>query len=315
MTAFEWAIDDTTLERAWHTTTEFGDLFSFQATVHDVADSSFFDWHRFFIRSIDNEFSRSIIDSRYFNARTIAPKTRITFPVFSPDQFILRRPRSFNIIWEGEDLDSSQPERTPVAYDYKLVKFEITDDVDELIDDLINNENVFLDTLQYGDKTAWIRIPADIVSLRLSELPLGDLYIFGIRAIDEAGAIEPALDIGQNFFPFEVTDEECQPIVTMRENRLGGHIFPSMGERWEVEVPSNTELRFTWTGDAAFCGSRPGNVNYGLDLEDPGDENDNAPNGIGGWIGWGLWEEVQTPFSFPDRDDGKIHNFYMKMMD
>ncbi|MBU1949033.1 MAG: hypothetical protein KJ927_10005, partial [Candidatus Eisenbacteria bacterium] len=125
----------------------------------------------------------------------------------------------------------------------------------------------------------------------------------------------PSLDIGQNFFPFEVTAEECQPIVTMRENRLGRHVFPSEGETWNVEVPSNTDLRFTWTGDAAFCGSLPGNVNYGLDLEDPGDENDNAPNGIGGWIGWGLWEEVQTPFSFPDRDDGKTHNFYLKMMD
>ncbi|MBU1699634.1 MAG: hypothetical protein KJ970_16070 [Candidatus Eisenbacteria bacterium] len=312
VTGFEWAVDDTTLERAWRGTFEFGEGFNFRATTFDPADSSFYDWHRFFIRSIDNEFERSKIDSRYFNARTIAPNTKITFPIIADGSLLLRRPRTFNVTWKGEDLDSSTPVKLPVYYEYKLVNVNLMDDPGEA---LIQNDNIFLDTLLVGDKTKWIRISAEISSLRLTELPLGELYVFGIRAIDEAGAIEPFLEQARNYFRFEVTNEECQPIVTIRENRLGAFTFPSDGTVWKVEVPSKTPIRFRWEGDAAFCGSGPGNVNYSLDIEDPGDEYTNAPNGIGGWIGWGLWDEIQTPLMFPDTDNGITHNFYVKMLD
>lgn len=310
VTNFEWAVDDTTLERAWQTTSDFGGIFRFRATQEPPSGERFFDWHRFFIRAVDNEFARSKIDSRFFNARTIAPETRITFPENPGD--LIRRPRTFNVIWEGEDLDSTKPEKTPDFYEYKLVGIEYGDDP---IDALMEGENVFLDTLQIGDRTAWIRIPSTITTLRLTELTVPNLFVFGIRAVDEAGAIEPSLDQGSNYFVFEVTDEECQPVVTISENRLGFFTFPTDGEIWTVEVPSKSPFRFEWEGDAAFCGSRPGNVNYGLDLVDPGDENLRSPDGIGGWIGWGNWERVQRPFSFPDRDDGKIHNFYVKMRD
>jgi hypothetical protein len=312
VTTFEWAIDDTTLERAWQTTSEFGGIFRFRASTDPgtPVDPRFFDWHRFFIRAVDNEFARSKIDSRFFNAKTIAPETRITFPPAVGD--LIRRPRTFNVTWEGEDLDSTKPEKTPDFYEYKLVGIEFGDDP---VDALLEEENVFLDTLAVGDRTAWIRIPSEITTLRLTELTVPNLFVFGIRAVDEAGAIEPSLDQGDNYFVFEVTDEECRPIVTIAENRLGFHRFPDNGPVWTVEVPSNSPLRFRWEGDAEFCGSRPGNVNYGLDLEDPGNENLRSPDGIGGWIGWGNWEQVQRPFSFPDRDDGKTHNFYVKMRD
>jgi hypothetical protein len=318
VTAFEWAIDDTTLESAWHTTQEFSGLFKFSATTPDPNDPRFYDWHTFFIRAIDNEFARSELDSRFFNARTIAPETKITFPEIRTSTH-LRLPSTFNLTWEGEDLDSSKPEKTPEYYEYKLVRLLVpAGNNDIYVDSLLNGVNVFLDTLTVGDKTRWIRVPGTVTELRLTELPSTGLgYVVGVRAVDEAGAVEPTLEFGVNYIPFEVTQEPCRPVVTVTEVHLGSHVFDSnaIDRPWEVDVPAGTPLRFEWTGDAEGCGTRPGNVNYALDIEDPGDESDRAANGIGGWIGWGLWPGVQTPIVFPERDDGKIHNLYIKMRD
>ncbi|MBD3336475.1 MAG: hypothetical protein GF355_13260 [Candidatus Eisenbacteria bacterium] len=315
VTGFEWAIDDTTLERAWTPTTEFSNEFSFRATTEDQADSSFYDWHRFYIRALDNDFAHSEIDERFFNARTIAPTTEITFPVWQEGSTLLRRPRSFNVTWEGEDLDAANAEKIPVFYEYKLVEVTIQDNPEDYVQFIHASDNVFLDTLSVGDRRDWIRIPASQTTLPLSELDVPQLYVLAVRAIDEAGAVEPTLEVGENFIVFEVTEFPCKPLVTISESRLGRHRFPIDGEVWRVEVPSNTEIRFEWTGDATECGARTGNVNYGLDIEDPGDATDSAPNGIGGWIGWGRWKEMQSPLIFPDREGGKTHNFYMKMLD
>jgi hypothetical protein len=308
--AFEWAVDDTTLEGAWRRTSTFSDVVAVRATTWDPGDGMFHDWHRFFIRSVDNEFSRSAIDARFFNARTIAPETRITFPLIYGGH--LRRPRTFFVRWEGEDLDSSLQERTPAQYEYKLVEVEFGDDP---IPALLEGTNVFLDTLDVGDKKAWVRVSGEVTTLRLTELPVPNLYVFGVRAIDEAGALEPSLDEGENYFVFEVTEQGCEPIVTIAEGRLGEFTFPLEGPIWTVEVPAEVPIRFRWIGDTSDCGSIPGNVNYGFDLPDPGDDDARAQDGIGGWIGWGLWERMQSTISFPARDHEKIHNFYLKMRD
>jgi hypothetical protein len=141
------------------------------------------------------------------------------------------------------------------------------------------------------------------------------VLIFGLRGVDEAGAVEPVLDRGDNWIMFHVQDRKSQPNVTIYERSLGNHEFPTDGPVWEVQVPTNTPIRFRWFGDASFYGSKPGNVNYGLDVPDPQDDTYRDPRGIGGWIGWGKWEEVVIPLQFPDSENGQTHVFYVRMRD
>lgn len=307
VTAFEWAVDDTTLETSWHWTTEPGGQLRFRATSVDAeSGATLFDWHRFYLRSVDNESARSPVESRLFSASTISPETRITFPPFNPP--ITLMPRSFNIFWEGEDLDASDPELGPVFYEYKLIRAGLNEDP---VEALRARQNVFLDTLRVGDRTAWIRVPSTTTSARLENLPLSSSFIFCVRAVDEAGAVEPTLDEGENFAVFEVSEEGCQPFVTMFESRLGSFVFPLDGPTWNVSAPSDVSLLFQWAGDLSFCGTRPGRVNYALDPV----ENDESPDGIGGWSGWIDADRIITPFSFPPAEEGKIHHFFLKMRD
>lgn len=298
VSGFETAIDDTAGEDSWQWTDELGGLFTFSATTEseDPADTLFHDWHRFFVRAVDDESARSDADSRYFNTTTIAPRTAIIEPLISSG--LLRLPTWFDVFWEGEDLDATGPEKIPEFYEYKLVEYVFGDDP---LQALLENENVLLDTLDVPDRTAWIRVTSDVTSLPVSDLRVPALYVFGVRAIDEADAVEPKLELGANAFTFETTDEPCSPFVTIMERGLGSHTFPVDGPVWSVEAPSNTPIRFAWIGDGSFCGLRPGKVKYCLD------END--------CVDWSDISGVVEPLVFPDNDDGKTHNFVLWMRD
>ncbi len=320
---FEYAMDDTTTQSAWQDTTGFSTLLKFAATHENERTGAelFSDWHTFYIRAIDNEYATSSIDRRYFNARTIAPTSKINFPKVAAGNIPVFV-KTFVVEWEGEDLDSSNPEKLPEFYEYKMIRIEnaFIDD-DAAIDSLRTRDNRFLDTLQAGDRTRWIRVPSSVRERVLRDLPdtQGEVFIFAVRAVDEAGATEPELTNGINWIKFNVQDKEAKPIVTISERTLGGHTFPSDGEVWgerkPLEVPTNTPIRFEWIGDASSYGSKPGNVNYGLDVPDPEDDRYRDPRGIGGWIGWGKWSELTTPLTFPDTEDGQTHVFYLRMRD
>lgn len=317
---FEYAVDDTSTEEAWQDTTGFSSLLRFQAS-HQVGESAtpsdpFTDWHTFYIRAVDNEYATSSLDHRHFNARTIAPTSRITFPRITSGAPTLVK--TFVVEWEGQDIDSSAPEREPAAYEYKMIRMEsqyFTDE--EVADSLLFKNNMLLDTLRAGDRTAWIRVDGDVRERTLRDLQEtgAEVFIFGLRAVDEAGAVEPVLENGDNWIRFHIQSTPSKPYVTIRESTLGRHEFPPDGAIWEVEVPTNTPIRFRWTGDAAYYGSRAGNVNYGLDVPDPQNDRYRDPQGIGGWIGWGKWEQLVTPLIFPDSEDGQYHLFYLRMRD
>lgn len=320
---FEYAMDDTTTQSAWRDTTGFSTLLKFGATHQAVnnGDDRFSDWHTFYIRAVDNEYATSTIDRRFFNARTIAPTCEITFPKV-PAGSIPTLVKTFVIEWEGEDLDSSNPEKIPSYFEYKLIRLAnayVTDAA--AVDSLRVRENRFLDTLQAGDRTRWIRVPSTVRERVLRDLPdtQGEIFIFAVRAVDEAGATQPDLTSGTNWFKFNVQDKISKPNVVIAERTLGGHEFPRDGDVWgtptPLEVPSNTPVRFQWAGDASYYGSKPGNVNYGLDVPDPEDDRYRDPRGIGGWIGWGKWTELSTPLIFPDTEDGQTHVFYLRMRD
>ncbi|MCA9729536.1 MAG: hypothetical protein KC729_17750, partial [Candidatus Eisenbacteria bacterium] len=315
---YQFAIDDTLSENAWQDTTGFSALVRFKASTKDPRDQSqtrFTDWHTFFIRAVDNEFAVSQPDFRYFNARTIAPTSRVTFPITVGDTPQLQRTLLFR--WDGEDIDSSSPDRKPVAYEFKLVRInEPFDPEPVIVDSLTNADNLLLDTLRVGSKKAWIRVPSTQRELRLDDLPVAARLAFSVRAVDEAGAIEPKLNKGRNIIAFAVTGTPGQPVVDMEEaTSQGSFQFPTDGDVWELSLPTDLQIRFKWTGDASSYGSEPGNVNYALDIPDVEDESIRDPRGIGGWIGWGTWKELQTPFVFSTEEGGTEHHFWLKMRD
>ncbi|MBU1948990.1 MAG: hypothetical protein KJ927_09780, partial [Candidatus Eisenbacteria bacterium] len=265
VTAYEYAIDDTTLEETWQWIEETGKSFKFQAPIpsDDPEDPRSFGWHRFFIRAVDDDEARSSIDYRFFNAKTIAPETRITG--------VERQGcRTFLYRWEGEDLDASDPELNPEFYEYKLVHWNLGEDP---IEALLTGENLLLEDQEGGDGTWWIRVSSETKEALIEGQAIGAILIFGVRAIDEAGAVEPSLEVGENYLPFEVTAEECQPLVTVLEGMSGAHTFPNEGEIWNLEVNADHPIQFSWIADFSHCGGRIGSVNYGFDIPDPGDEN------------------------------------------
>jgi hypothetical protein len=312
---YQWAVDDTVSERAWRDTTGFSARFNFSATRLRVQpDSSFTDWHTFYIRAIDNEFSVSKPDKRYFNARTIAPTSRIVFPA-AATELTLQLQRTTVVTWEGEDIDSSRPDKKPVAYEYKLVRLPgLPLPEHNYVDSLLNGQNL-LDSLGIGAKSKWIRVSLRTTSITLRDLPASQSFAFGVRAVDEAGAIEPELKLGRNYLAFVVSSSISQPEVFISELSLGTHRFPNEGAVWELSVPPGAPLRFNWVGDASFYGSRPGNVNYALDIPDPENESLRDPKGIGGWVGWGKWKSNQVPFKFSLEDGGTTHYLYVLMRD
>jgi hypothetical protein len=299
VTGFEWAIDDTVAEDSWSWTNELGGLFTFRAASEpeDPADSLFHDWHRFFVRAVDDASARSEADSRYFNATTIAPRTTITYPVITSR--IIRQPTWVEVVWEGEDLDATNREKAPEFYEYKLAEIFFDDDP---VERLLEGENVLLDTLDVSDPTAWIRVTSDVTTLLMTDLHLPELYVFGVRAVDEAGAVEPTLEFGTNVFIFETTGAPCTPIVTIYEAGFaGGFKFPIDGVVWNVHLPSGTPIHFSWVGDLGYCGRRPGKVKYCLDDTD--------------CVDWSDISELVEPFIFPHSDDGKTHDFVLWMRD
>lgn len=323
---FQYAIDDTTTESAWRDTTGFSTLLKVQAThridIYPTGDT-LTDWHTFYIRAIDNEYATSLVSKRYFNARTIAPSTKITFPKV-PQGAIPPYEKTIVIDWEGEDLDSSAPDKIPSFFEYKWVRLRNAyADPTEILDSLSVGRNLFLDTLVAGDRTRWIRVPGSVRQRVLSDMPAtgSEAMVFCVRAVDEAGATEPlvASDESKNWIKFTVTTTKSKPNVTVSERFLGSFTFPTNGMVWgspnPLEVPAGTELRFKWVGDASWYGSKPGNSNYALDIPDPADERYRDPNGIGGWIGWGLWEGVTTPIVFDPSENNQIHILYVRMRD
>jgi hypothetical protein len=330
VTQFQYAIDDTTTESAWQDTTAYSVVVKVQSThlplvdPLDNTDVWLRDWHTFYVRAVDNEYATSLVDKRYFCSRTIAPKTTITFPKALAGVAGNYR-RTLIIEWTGEDLDSSAPDKSPIYYEIKLIR-TATFSADSTVQRQLRvDNNTFLDSVSSGDHKRWLRIPGTVHQKILFLAPTNpngqESYVFAIRAIDEAGAVEPFLEETKNWVKFTVNTEQSRPRVTITERFLGQHTF--IGDTWgtptnPLEVPAGTELRFKWTGNADSYGSKPGNSNYALAMRsdfDPADERFRDANGINGWIGWALWEGTSQPIIFSPEDDGAIHIFYLRMRD
>ncbi|MBP6875311.1 MAG: hypothetical protein KBD56_04515 [Candidatus Eisenbacteria bacterium] len=324
---FEWAIDDTTSADAWHITTAFDEVIPFSAFDRQHG-RDFSAWHTFFLRSVDDDFTRSRPDRRFFNAHTIAPKSEIVLPSQhrSPNR---QWARTLRVSWRGEDPDASQADRRPAWYEYKWIDVEETIDRDNLpqirrLFDELPNE-FMRDSLRAGDfppghpqyyqeaLRQWVRVPGTVTEVWLENMIIDRKYGFCVRAIDEAGAVEPDLN-WDNWTIFAARDKNI--LVYLSEPALGWRLFTApQYDTWEVSVAPDQRFRFQWTGDASGSGTDPGPTNYGLDIPDPQQEIDRSLDGMGGWIGWATRSRMDRPVYFSRLDEGLTHHFYLKMRD
>jgi hypothetical protein len=323
---FEWAIDDTVTEQAWTRTTGFDAVIPFRATV-STTEGGFSDWHTFFVRAVDNESGRSHPDTRFFNAHTIAPSSELVSPEPVPDA---KWASTLRITWQGEDIDGARADHLPAWFEYKLVRFEFSinpGNAEGVKRAFAESTNVFGGDLRPSDfpadslgdyfeqaRKAWTRVDGtEVNETWLRSLDIGKTYGFAVRAIDEAGAMEPTFERYRNWVFFRVSNERIK--VTITEPSLGSEEFNNVTfeKVWKVSVAPDQAIRFRWEGDASGTGSEVGPSNYGFDIPDPADDSYRDANGMGGWIGWGNWTQMREPISFPRSDEGKTHYFYLKM--
>jgi hypothetical protein len=310
---FRYAIDDTLTAGAWLETTAYDVELTFSADDSARVDSIyvgsstvpieryiFNGAHTFFLKAVDDEGLESPPVSISFTAETIAPESEITDP--SPNSFISLGP-TFPISWRGHDPDGTQP---PVGFQWRLVR---ADDVITMTDAEI--EQALLDPSSPGDP--WSAIDTT-TTLELIDLVVPAHYLFGVRAIDEAGALEPRL---RTFRSPSTTN-----VLLIRADETGGEpmlrvsspvkstLFPTSDlESKTFRIPANTPVLFEWEGDASHYGGRIAGYAYGIDCTDLTPENPCwSPESI---------ELLQTRlhFTLPPESPPEQHMLYIRARD
>ena len=299
---FLYAIDDTS---SWTETTFFQGSFLF---VADTARASgeFGRWHTFYIKSVDNEGMPSVPDYLTFDARTVAPETNIKSPTCSAEttpgllcQGALPLGTSVKVVWEGEDPDSRDPSLLPVGYTWRLFNTSLLNPMG------VENDSLLLTTPCYQtDPTSCWSDPTPQTSIIFSNLASGIFWQFGVRAIDEAGAVEPGLLMWRNVIFFKTLPGYGYPSLTIYEGS-SSHTFPTNGEVWERQAATKKPITFRWEGSAVLYGGTISGYLYGEDIEDLSDPSQ-----------WSLqtWSAEATTASVIYDDPG-IHYFYVKVRD
>ncbi|KPJ60365.1 MAG: hypothetical protein AMJ46_07290, partial [Latescibacteria bacterium DG_63] len=247
---FVYAIDDTT---EWTETTFFRGSFLFTADSLREGEE-FGRWHTFWIKAIDDLGAESVPDFLTFDARTVAPKSTILSPTCDPEGPInCQGPRgvglSVKIVWEGEDPDSRTPGKIPSGYMWRL--FNIT----KFCQCSFGIEDPdLLDLPDYvPDSTSFWSEPTSDTEIQFSNLQPGAFWLFGIRAIDEAGAIEPDLRLWHNVTYFRTMPGWGSPVLRVYEG-ASQHTYPNDGQVWKKQAPVGKQICFRWEGDATLYG-------------------------------------------------------------
>ena len=275
------AVDGKTYSFRWIETTEFSRSFAFMTPEADTVTvgsnrgpaDTFSGLHAVYLRAMDDDGAYSKFDRIGYRAFTITPEATISKPNISAQQLTLGN--SVTIAWDGVDPDSPDPRKKPTGYVYKLLR----------LDTLVPSVSVIqvLDPIilyQKGDPT-WTYQRGDTLN-KTFFLGVPGQYVFGVRAVDVAGAVEPFLEFGRNAFKFQTFAKAGSPALTIREPSLGTYVFTGIGAPREVEVPVGAKLRFTWSASAEAYGGGIDGYSWGLDIPDLDREGPDS-----GWSGWG----------------------------
>ncbi len=309
ITRYQYAIDDTS-NAAWHDTTATSALRTFRADQVDPGNPDVFTrWHSFYVRAIDDQGAVSRPDSRIFNARNIAPSTRITSP--DPGNGTpLHLCRTVNFEWVGEDLDSSRLDHMPRYWEYKAVRIGISLDDDEaVIDSLTDARNLLLEA-SAPQPEAWIRVATGQRSVAVHGIAPGVNYAFAVRGVDEGGATEPRLIRGQNFVSYVGLSQDQDPFLVVTEPTFGTFRFPKNDDA-RVSAAAGHPLLFRFAFDCGSCGDRSAEFRYALDLTSPEDSLNTDPNGVGGWTDWAAASPAGVLISFAPEDGEQDHEFWV----
>jgi hypothetical protein len=140
------------------------------------------------------------------------------------------------------------------------------------------------------------------------------LYVFCVRAVDEAGAIEPYYRFGENVIVVQARPGQIGPYITFGIEGItefqilgqwGKHVPPPRADIQRVEVPVGPTLRFYWSGDGEHYGGRISGYRYALDIENIDDP-----------LQWSPWSTDRTfvEYTFSAADEGE-HHFYLQCKD
>lgn len=220
-------------------------------------------WHTFRVRAVDDDGAVDGTEEiRSFNARTIAPWTLITEGPRELGHWATRG----RIGWEGHDDDG-----VVVGYRYALASRQ--DYVRATGDAGVQDRwqvIAWLDTTAFypdangglTDSVMWQSTTASFVDVAgLREAVIPDFTIFAVRAVDDAGAVEPALYLQLNtrvFFPRTDLDG---PRIEVR----GAPGYRTAGERGDPFDVFAGRQEFRWRTRAGPSGKPAIAVDLSLD--------------------------------------------------
>jgi len=250
-------------------------------------------WHVFVIKAVDDMGAISDPDYVAFNATTIAPRTMFETP--PPGEGVQQytgapQPVGLRVTfrWEGDDIDGLLSE-APVGY-----LFKVTD---------VTGESNWgrLATRVWADTTEWMKGgPEYKKSVR--DLDDGHNYAISVRAIDEAGAVEPLLLLNANMLWVAARERESFPELTVRSVALGQRTWQGWTQDTETyEVPVGSRYEFEILGNADWYGGLITGFSFGWDLQNL-ESSETAPDGQGAWTPWSMSRTTISAEFAEDRD-------------
>lgn len=286
-------VDGSPVSFDWVHTTDTSHHFIFQTANAEsvysggapVPSGRFTGMHAVYVRAVDNDNAVSVPAHVAFTAETVAPEATIVRPrIDSP----LTTGADVTLAWDGTDPDGPPPP----SYLYKLVRL---DTLEPMIPLLAATPKVLFDK---GD--GWNRWNAGDPDLQL-HLATPGTYIFGVRAVDEAGAVEPFLDFGRNTFKFQAFAGSGYPTLTL-SSLAGTFTFLSTTPPAQADIPANLGLPVDVTCSAEEYGESCQAFRWGLDIVDLEDDTQ--------WTPW------STDFAVPPLDlSAGIHVLYAQVRD
>jgi len=254
-----------------------------------VPTGRFTGMHAIYVRAVDNDEAVSIPHHVAFTAETVAPEAEVTRPAVGTG--VLSTGPRVVVEWNGTDPDGP----APVGYLYKLLRVDTLDPPPPL---LYSAPSLLFD--EGGD---WTYLDAGERQVDLDLAPYGQ-YLFGVRAVDEAGAEEPFLDFGRNAFKLQASPDAKYPTLTL-SCLAGTFTFtgPTVASSPRVQFPANAFLYCNVTCTAETYGETCGDMRWGLDLADLDLDE--------GWSPWSRTFEL-PPIMFPKAG---IHVLYVQARD
>jgi hypothetical protein len=264
----------------WVETPEFSRSFAFRTTDPESVSAGgaltpineFSGVHRIYVRALDNQGAHSDPDHLGYTALSVTPSSEILQPDVKVE--ISNLGTVLTVRWDGLDPDAAGADKKPAGFLFKLLRLDTLQPPIPIV--AVSSPDVL-----FSRGGPWQYQSADTLN-RLIPLGSPGQYLFGVRAVDAAGAVEPFLNWGRNAFKFQSLPNGGKPNLTVSGNTISTHRFRGVGEAVDVEVPAGAKLTFRWSATAEDYGGTIEGYSWGMDIPDLSAEGPES-----GWSGWG----------------------------